>query len=97
MSNIRGLKGGFYAVDSDTSELDFDHDRDIRANLQNVSVDDQVWIGNSVPIISICADFVAPSRDFTDQQPFGRRGSRYVYIEAGTAAQNVQLQATTMR
>lgn len=94
VSRVNGLNGGFYSVDPETSELDMIHDRDIRTDLQDAAVDEQIWIGNAAAIISVCADFVAPCRNFADQQPLGRRGSRYVYIEAGAAAQNLQLQAT---
>lgn len=93
VSNVHGLDCGLYAVESDTSELKKIHDRDISFELQEAAVDDQTWIGNAAAILSICADFVAPCIAFADQPPFGRRGSRYVYIEAGAAAQNVQLQA----
>jgi nitroreductase len=44
-------------------------------------------------VIIICADMVTPSQAFVDQKPFGSRGARYVYLEAGAAAQNLQLQA----
>lgn len=95
VARVHGFKNGFYSVDPETSEFTMVHDRDIRADLQKAAVDDQTWIGKSAVVLSVCADFVAPCRNFADQQPLGRRGSRYVYIEAGAAAQNVQLQAAS--
>ena len=44
-------------------------------------------------LIAVCADFRTPMKAFADQPPAGERGARYVYIEAGAAAQNVQLLA----
>ena len=77
VSNVRGLDGGFYAVDTDSSDLEKLHDRDIRNDLRDAAVDDQKWISDSAVIISICADFVTPCRDFADQQPLGQRRARY--------------------
>ena len=92
-ARIEGLESGFYAVSPETGEMQQLHTRDIRADLQRAAIDDQAWIGESACILSICADFVTPCRDFADQMPFGQRGARYVYLEAGAAAQNALLQA----
>src|SRR5690606_34012618 len=51
------------------------------------------WMMDAACIIIICADMATPGQVFADQKPFGSRGSRYVYLEAGAAAQNLQLQA----
>ncbi len=92
-ANVDGLNSGLYAVDTSNADLELIQPIDLRADLQNAAIDDQPWIGNAAAVLSVCADFVTPCRDFADQPPFGQRGSRYVYIEAGAAAQNVQLQA----
>lgn len=92
---VDGLKPGFYAVDVEDGRLELLHNHDIRVDLQNASVDDQSWIGEAACIISVCGDFAAACRAFADQQPFGQRGTRYVYIEAGAATQNVLLQAAS--
>lgn len=91
--NVSGLPAGFYVVDPDDGQLAFQHEKDIRADLQTAAVDDQSWIGEAACIITICADFVTACRSFADQEPYGQRGARYVYIEAGAAAQNMLLQA----
>lgn len=91
--HIEDLQAGVYSVDKDVQRLTLTVQRDVRPELQNAALEDQPWIGAAAGIISICADFIAPSNVFADQPPFGTRGSRYVYVEAGAAAQNVQLQA----
>ena len=69
--------------------------RDLRRELQSAALEEQPWIGGAAGIITICADFVAASHAFAKQPPLGTRGLRYLYIEAGAAAQNVQLQAAS--
>ncbi len=92
-ANVDDLKKGFYSVDEKDGKLEFQHDKEIRSDLQNAAVDDQSWIGEAACIISVCADFVTACCNFADQQPYGQRGTRYIYIEAGAATQNMLLQA----
>lgn len=93
VARVDDLEPGLYSVDTDARTLERVHGRDLRAALRNAAVDDQSWMTDAACIVSICADLVTPSRDFADQRPFGTRGLRYVYIEAGAAAQNASLQA----
>lgn len=90
---IEGLATGLYSVDPKTATLQSIHDRDIRPALKAAAVDDQTWITDAAIVITICADMVTASQSFADQQPYGTRGPRYVFIEAGAAAQNTMLQA----
>jgi len=69
-------------------------DHDVRDKLEQAALDDQPWIANAPLIITICADMVSVSQAFAEQPPYGARGRRYAYIEAGAAAQNIQLQAS---
>ena len=91
--NIEDRQTGVYAVDREAGGLTLVIERDVRPELEAAALEEQPWIGEAAGIITICADFIAPSQAFADQPPFGARGSRYVYMEAGTAAQNVHLQA----
>lgn len=93
---ITDLDPGVYSVGKDARSLTPVIEHDVRSELESVALEDQPWIGQAAGIISICADFVAPCQAFSDQPPFGARGSRYVYIEAGAAAQNTQLMAVAM-
>ena len=92
---VEGLESGVYAADPQTGRLTMTVHRDVRGELQAAALDDQPWIGLAPFMLTLCADFVTPAKDFADQPPFGQRGERYVYIEAGAAAQNVQLQAVS--
>lgn len=94
VGNVETLASGIYTVNSDVDNLFAVVHRDARAALQAAAVDEQPWIAQAAGIITICADMVTPTQDFADQLPLGMRGARYVYLEAGAAAQNVQLQAT---
>ena len=93
---VDGLETGLYRISPDGGALSQVHTRNISAGLQEAALEDQPWIGNSACILSICADLIAPSRAFADQPPYGERGPRYVYLEAGAAAQNVLLQAVEL-
>ncbi len=90
---VEGLAKGLYSVDPKAATLRSIHDRDIRPALKAAAVDDQTWITDAGLIITICADMVTTSQHFADQEPYGTRGPRYVFIEAGAAAQNTMLQA----
>lgn len=88
-----GRAPGIYSIDPDNADATLIRTGDARQALQDAALEEQPWIGSAAGIISICADFAAAATAFAKQPPYGGRGERYVYIEAGAAAQNVQLQA----
>ena len=91
---IDGLAPGVYAP-GDHDDASFVEQRagDCRAALQAAALEAQPWIGNAPVIFVIAADFDAARAAFADQPPQGTRGERYVWIEAGTMAQNMHLAA----
>lgn len=91
---VEGHAPGLFAAEPGSGALTLVRERDVRAELEECALDEQPWIGQAAAVMTLCADFVAPARDFAEQPPYGARGARYVYIEAGAAAQNVALQAT---
>ena len=93
-AKIEGLETGLHAVSRDCTRLTHLVRRNIRLELQAAALEDQPWIASAAAIITICADFAAACEAFADQPPYGMRGTRYVHIEAGAAAQNLQLMAT---
>jgi len=95
-ADVDDMALGFYSVDHESGELLLLEERDLRPQLQEASLDDQPWISAAPCVVSICADFNRPMTAFADQPPTGQRGVRYVYIEAGAAAQNALLAATSM-
>jgi len=92
--NVENLAPGVYSVGEDAARLTSVVARDVRGDIEHAALEDQPWIGRAAGIISICADLASACRHFAEQPPVGARGLRYVYMEAGAAAQNVQLLST---
>ncbi len=90
---ITDLPTGVYRASNDTTSLAPHLNRDVREDLKGAALDDQPWIAHAPALVIVCADMVAATGAFADQPPYGTRGRRYAYIEAGAAAQNIQLQA----
>lgn len=89
--HVDGLDQGLYAVEPKDLRLKSLEKGDVRLSLQMAAIDQPHWIMDAACIIVICADMITPSRAFSEQRPYGQRGLRYVYLEAGAAAQNIQL------
>jgi len=90
---VEGLDAGLYEVDAAQAPRLL-KPGDHRPVLQSAALEEQPWVGNAAAILALCADMEAVTRHFAEQPPPGARGARYVYIEAGAAAQNALLQAT---
>lgn len=90
---VEALKPGIYGVEPCSLELTLRAEGDCRQALEAAALEDQAWIAQAAVTVVICADFEAPAKAFAEQPPVGERGARYVYLEAGAAAQNVHLQA----
>ena len=90
---ITALPAGVYRANDDTTSLAPHLNRDVRGDLKGAALDDQPWIARAPALVIVCADMVAATEAFADQPPYGTRGRRYAYIEAGAAAQTIQLQA----
>ena len=95
VGRITGLDPGLYTIDDQFGDFSREHGRDLRPELEAAALEHQPWIGASAGVLTVCADLVKPSRDFAEQPPYGCRGLRYVYIEAGAAAQCIALQAAS--
>lgn len=92
---VEGHDPGIFEATANSGVPTRVRDGDVRAELQRCAIDDQPWIGQAAAVITVCADFVSPAHEFAEQPPYGVRGRRYVYIEAGAAAQNMALQAAS--
>ncbi len=90
---VEGLEAGLYEVEA-TQAPRLLKPGDHRPALQAAALEEQPWVGNAAAILVFYADMEAVTRHFAAQPPPGARGARYVYIEAGAAAQNALLQAT---
>lgn len=93
---VEGLDNGLYDVDRNSQALRVLGDGDSRPELSKAALGDQPWMDSAACIVTLCADIDAVARHFADQPPQGERGLRYVYIEAGAAAQNALLCATAI-
>lgn len=91
--DVDGLSPGLYAANPETLDLEPQHGTDLRAALREAAIGRPEWITDAAAIIVIAADMAGPSVHFAEQPPYGTRGARYVHMEAGAAAQNLQLQA----
>lgn len=92
-NHVIGLGSGLYKFDAFDQCLKQINSSDLRWDLRNAAIGDPEWITDAACIVIICADMATPNRIFADQKPYGIRGTRYVYLEAGAAAQSLQLQA----
>lgn len=92
--NVDDLAAGAYTYDAEHDSLRpivlGDH-RDVVAQTTLV---DYEWLRQAAALLLLSGDIAAAERHFADQPPLGRRGQRYVWLEAGHASQNIYLQAT---
>jgi SagB-type dehydrogenase family enzyme len=86
---VEGLAQGVYHYDPGRHQLIKTSDGDLRGELTRAALS-QGWIRHASIIIVFTADFERTTRKY------GKRGERYVHIEAGHAAQNLFLQSESL-
>ena len=86
---VEGLIPGVYHYEPSRHRLDPRAEGDRRKGLAHAALE-QLWLERAPAILVIAA--VAPRTTLK----YGRRGARYVHMEAGHAAQNVLLQAVAL-
>lgn len=87
--NVDGLTAGIYRYRPAQHRLDKLADGDIRAPLATAAVNQQ-WISKAALVVVIAAVYERTTARY------GKRGERYVHMEAGHAAQNLLLQGTAL-
>ncbi len=87
--NVDGLVQGVYWYDSVRHSLLSTVQGDVRGDLMAASLW-QSWIGRGAAVIVIAAVYERTT------MKYGQRGTRYVHIEVGHAAQNIFLQAVSL-
>ncbi len=92
--NVEGLAPGLYDLGGNQPAPKLVKTGDPRPALQAAALEEQPWVGKAAALLAIYADLDEVTRHFAEQPPLGERGARYLYIEAGAAAQNTLLQAT---
>ena len=87
--DVKNLTAGVYRYRPDQHRLEFVADGDIRQPLAAAAVD-QRWVSRAAMVVVIAAVFERTTARY------GKRGERYVHMEAGHAAQNMLLQAAAL-
>jgi SagB-type dehydrogenase family enzyme len=87
--DVKDLSAGVYRYRPGQHRLEAVSDGDIRRQLADAAVE-QKWVGDSAMVAVIAAVFERTTARY------GRRGERYVHMEAGHAAENLLLQATAL-
>jgi len=93
---VEELEAGLYGYDPRAHALDTIGHGDLRSDLYQASLEDQPWVASCAALIVIAGDGPRSEAEFADQPPDGRRGLRYMYMEAGAVGQNIALQAVEL-
>lgn len=94
--DVTDVEAGLYVYEPRAHALDAVGHGDLRGKLYHASLDEQPWVRDCAAVIVVAGDMQNVEDEFRDQPPDGRRGRRYVYIEAGAVAQNIALEATEL-
>ena len=86
---IDGLAHGVYHYDPRQHRLNRTSDGDLRDALTQAALS-QGWMKHAPAVVVLTADYERTTRKY------GKRGKRYVHIEAGHAAQNLFLQSESL-
>lgn len=93
---VEGVEPGVYDYEPCAHALDAVGSGDRRGDLYRAVLEDQPWVQSGAVLIVISGDLRCAESEFAHQPPRGKRGRRYVYMEAGAAAQNIALQAAEL-
>lgn len=86
---VEGLADGVYRYRPVSHRLEMVADGDIRLPLADAALE-QEWVGQAAMVVVIAA------LQERTMRRYGKRGERYVHMEAGHAAQNMLLEATAL-
>jgi SagB-type dehydrogenase family enzyme len=87
---VEGVEKGVYHYNPQDHSLELVKPGDYSDELMRAAIN-QRWVRDGSVNIIVTADF------WRTMSTYGERGRRYVYLEAGHAAQNVYLQVTALR
>ncbi|WP_346093785.1 SagB/ThcOx family dehydrogenase [Streptomyces olivaceiscleroticus] len=90
---VDGLAAGIYQYEPERDALTLIADGDHRDRVAGTTLVDHAWLREAAALLLLSGDLEAAVQHFADQPPLGRRGARYVWLEAGHASQNIYLQA----
>lgn len=95
--DVADVDEGLYVYEPRPHALEAVGYGDLRDELYRASLEDQPWVKACAALIVIAGDTARAAREFADQPPDGGRGRRYIFTEAGAAAQNITLRAAGLR
>jgi len=93
---VRDFTAGLYAYDARAHALDAVGHGELRHALCEAALEEQPWVASCAALIVIVGDAGRAEAEFAGQPPDGRRGRRYLDLEAGAAAQNIALQTVEL-
>ncbi|NKY60272.1 SagB/ThcOx family dehydrogenase [Nocardia flavorosea] len=93
VGNVAELPAGTYRYDNARDGLRMISPDDRRRMVADTTIADLAWLPEAGALLIVAGDLSAANAHFAEQPPEGRRGERYVRLEAGHTAQNVYLQA----
>ncbi len=93
--NVASLKPGFYLYEPVGHALEFIEENSAPLSEIADAAFDAPWLGQASAVLLIAAEFERTTIPYADQPPKGR-ADRYVWLEAGHAAQNVALAAAAL-
>ncbi|GAB3676142.1 nitroreductase family protein [Salinisphaera aquimarina] len=90
---VTDVEAGLYAIEREHGRLAKRLGTIEPGALLATSLADDEWLESAAVVIVVAADQQTARAHFADQQPDGRRGDRYVDIEAGAVLQTLHLSA----
>jgi SagB-type dehydrogenase family enzyme len=89
VGKVQDIEPGIYRYDPKSHSIEMRKGGDVREELARASLS-QLWISDASVVLAIAACY----RRTTTR--YGRRGERYVHMEAGHVGQNVHLEAVSL-
>lgn len=93
VKHVSGVSPGIYRYLNTDHTMVLHQEGEFSESLEKTAIAEQPWVCDAAAVVVLAGDITAMKKHFATQPPFHQRGERYTYIEAGAAAQNIQLQA----
>jgi len=95
-NNVAEIEAGIYSYETANNTMQLFSKGKYGKALSNSAIGEQPWVAEAAAIIILAANIESMKNHFSAQSPINERGERYVYIETGAIAQNIQLQGTAI-
>lgn len=94
--SVSELEPGTYDYTSESHSLKLVGDRIPGEAMRKLGIGNQPWLQEAAIVIGVTAKFEEAVRHFEYQLPRGERGARYINMETGALAQNINLQSAAL-